>query len=186
MQLAEVGHVDHRIAAKLGVIGHNDNALRAFHHCANRFDDEGTAVAQTSLRDAPNTNDGKIGRDALKHAFADGTQLNAQPRIHVTARQRYLRLPAIPENLGDRNRVCNDLDRAINKSARHLGNGGTTAKYYRLPVLDQVSRNHTDPVLFFLATDGEKLEIKSILSRGCRDGPPMNSTDCPGRLKVNH
>ena len=145
IELGKIGYVNHRFSAEFRVVRHDDYALRAFHHGANRLDHQRAGVTEAFGGNAADSQNGDVGRDAMEHAFADGAKLNAEVRIKVSAGQRDLCLPALPKDLGNRNRVSDDLNRTAEKTSGNFGYSRSATEDDCLPILNEIRGSASDP-----------------------------------------
>src|ERR1035438_990454 len=96
-------------------------------------------------------------------------------RIEVSTGQSDLSLPALPKNLGNRDRVRDDLNWAAKKASGHFRNGRTAPEDDGLPILNQIRGSPPDQYLFFLATHRQPFEVERLLARRRRHRAPVNA-----------
>lgn len=177
VDFVEVSDVDHGVAAEFGVIGHDDDALGALHHGTKTFEDEGAGFAEAAGGDAADAENGDVCGDAVEHALADGTELDAEAGIEISAGKGDLSLWALPEDLGDRDGVGDDLNGTAEEAAGDFSNGGTAPEDDCLARLNEVCRGAADAYFFLLATYGEAAEVESLFSGEGGHGSAVDTTD---------
>ena len=121
----------------------------------------------------------------MEHAFADGAKLNAEVRIKVSAGQRDLCLPALPKDLGNRNRVSDDLNRTAEKTSGNFGYSRSATEDDCLPILNEIRGSASDPRLFVLATDREPLEVERFFARRSGHSAAVNAAEVSIAFQFN-
>src|ERR1035437_9813301 len=167
------------------MVGNDNHALRALYHGANRRNHKRAAIAETVLGDAANSNDGNVRCDAVQHSFANRAKLYSETGIEISAGQCNLGLPAFPKNLGNQDRIGDDLDGAIVEASCYFDDCRAAPQNDGLPIFDQFCSSFPDAHFFFVTTHRELPEVERLLASVGEHSPTGTSPDIPAAFQVN-
>jgi hypothetical protein len=120
IDLAEIGHMNHRVATKFGAVGDDDHLAGALDHGAKRLDNEAVGITETGFCYAHDPHDEDVGRDGVKHAFADRSELHAKAGVKIASSERDFNLLRFPENFSNRYRIRDHLNRPVAQVLGHF------------------------------------------------------------------